>query len=82
MSVKDNMDDYHENKLLDTSGFQHVEAEDILDEFSFRRNKVPIVVEQENESPKDRFWLYDTPGAINEAQVVGLLLYCSLFIVC
>lgn len=62
-----NDNDDQERPALNTEGFQPVEVEDLLDELSLRRKKVPNVVA--NEPPHNRFWLHDTPGAINEAQV-------------
>ena len=44
-----------------------VDAEEILDKYNLRRKKV--VNPGGYEPPKNRFWLHDTPGAINESQV-------------
>ena len=44
-----------------------VEVEDVLAELGLRRKKKQIVVA--NEAPQNKYWLHDTPGAINEAQV-------------
>lgn len=34
-----------------------------------RRRKIEVADNHSNQSPKNRQWLHDTPGAINEAQV-------------
>lgn len=66
------MQDYNnkdQENAYDTEDFQPVEEEDILDKLDpHRKRKVPTVVQRE--APQDRYWLHDTPGAINEAQVV------------
>ena len=44
-----------------------VDAEDVLDRYDLRKKKVTNAGGYE--PPKNKFWLHDTPGAINEAQV-------------
>ena len=46
---------------------QDTEVEDVLEEIGSSQKKNRLI--DKNASPRNRFWLYDTPGAINDAQV-------------
>ena len=49
---------------------QDVEAEDILRSIGlYRDRKSSKDIEHHEMPPMNRFWLHDTPGAINDAQV-------------
>lgn len=60
-----------ERELLGMKDLSQVEVEDVLGELGLRRKKKQIVVE-EQEPPQNRYWLHDTPGAINDTQVQNL----------
>lgn len=53
---------------MDVEGLVQVEVEGVLEELGLWKKKKPVVI---NEPPQNRFWLHDTPGAINDAQVMG-----------
>lgn len=44
-----------------------VEVKDVLEELGLRRRRKQVMVEQE--CPQNKYWLHDTPGAINNCQV-------------
>ena len=56
----------------------------MLGELGLRRKKKEIVVE-EQEPPQNKYWLHDTPGAINDAQVciyrTSTIFHCHLIFV-
>lgn len=54
-----------EKELEAMGGLDQVEVEDVLEELGLRRKKKQIA----KEPPQNRYWLHDTPGAVNEAQV-------------
>lgn len=53
-----------------TKGLSEVELEDVLVELGMRRKKKQIVSVVEQETPQNKYWLHDTPGAINDMQVL------------
>lgn len=61
-------EDPRETELKGMDHFSEVEVEKVLDELGLRRKKKRIAPMEE--APQNRFWLHDTPGAINEAQVL------------
>ena len=73
-------------KELDIEVEQHdifrpaIDADDevagVLREIGLKKSKPRKTRELEvvtNENPKHRFWLYDTPGAVNSAQIINVL---------
>jgi hypothetical protein len=61
-------DDPEEPELKDMGHLSEVEVEDVLEELGVGWRRKQQVAPTE-ESPQNRCWLHDTPGAINEAQV-------------
>lgn len=59
--------DSFEKRLLANSHLSQVEVEGVIEELGLRKTKKTIVAA--HEAPQNRYWLHDTPGAINEAQV-------------
>lgn len=65
----DDEEEIPDDKIRKKQGhdLQDTEAEDILKSIGiYRDRKSPDVTEM---APMNRFWLHDTPGAINDAQV-------------
>lgn len=47
-----------------------VEVENVLDELGVRRKRKIIPLDEA--SPQNKYWFHDTPGALNEAQVLAV----------
>lgn len=62
-------EDPQETELKGMDHFSEVEVEKVLDELGLRRKKKKKQIAPAEEAPQNKFWLHDTPGAINEAQV-------------
>lgn len=52
---------------------QETELEDVLESIGISQKKNTRI--DKNASPRNRFWLYDTPGAISDAQVCMCIVY-------
>ena len=51
-----------------TSGhLSQVEVEGVIEELGLRKKRKVVV--PSHEPPQNKYWLHDTPGAINDAQV-------------
>jgi len=59
----------YERRVENEEDLLPVDQEDVLDRYDLRKKKVTNAASG-YEPPKNRFWLHDTPGAINEAQVL------------
>lgn len=53
--------------MLAKGNLSQVEVEGVIEELGLRKKRKVIVSAQE--VPQNKYWLHDTPGAINEAQV-------------
>lgn len=67
-----------EKELEAMGGLDQVEVEDVLEELGLRRKKKQIA----KEPPQNRYWLHDTPGAVNEAQVTKKTIFHCVHCVC
>ena len=69
-------DDHSNEKVTKESHFdlQDTEAEDILKSIGiYRGQKSSEDMDHHEMPPMNRFWLHDTPGAINDAQVLNII---------